>query len=385
MNKILYIHHGTSQGGAPRSLAFLISNLNKTKFKPYVLCCFDEEGNRELYESVGAEFCYEKYMGPWHGSTVSGISFDIMRNNIKYLPFTYTNVIKHVKKIQPDIVHINSTCLWVAAKAIKKYDHSIPIVCHVREPLLKGLWGNILRKGCNRYIDEYVAIEKFDAYSLGNTTKPVNIVYNFVDFDVYNSTVKSDKLREEFGLAKTDTVILYLARIAPSNGALEMLDKLETYLNQNTNRHLFIVGANTNSKDKYSAEVAQKSNKHSNVHILPFRNDVVELITSSDIMVVPFQEPHFARSIIEAAAMGVPSVASDIPGPQELLIDGETGFLVDYRTFDGLDEKIELLASDAELRKSIGKNAECFARENFDAVKNSEKTFEIYRRLLNKK
>lgn len=382
--KILFIHHGISNAGAARSLYFLIEQIDREKYEPYIMYCCDEKGNRELFRSLGVPMYYEKYMAAWHGSVVSGMGPAVLEQNIHYAISTYISMRKRIRKIDPDLVHLNSTCLWIQAKAIKKYNPEIPIVCHVREPLLNGIWGDILRRGCNKYVDEFIAIEKYDALSLGKTDKPVNIIYNFVDFSIYYTGVKSDCLRRELHIGENEIIFLYLARVTKQNGALEMLRALDSYLYSEKKVHLCIVGADLNRKNKYSKQVLQEAEKFKNVHVLPFRKDVSHVISSSDVMLVPFQEPHFARSIIEAAAMGVPSIATDIPGPQELIKDGETGYLVD-RVLDGLEEKCRLLAKDAELRKKMGSNAERYARENFDAEKNASRTFEVYKKLLEQK
>ncbi len=382
--KILFIHHGICNAGAARSLYFLIEQIDREKYDPYIMCCIDEKGNRELFSTLGVPIYYEKYMAVWHGSVVSGMGLAVLEQNIQYAIPTYISMRKRIEEIRPDLVHLNSTCLWIQAKAIKKYDPEIPIVCHVREPLLNGMWGDILRRGCNRYVDEFIAIEKYDASSLGKTDRPVNIIYNFVDFSIYHTGVKSDCLRRELHIGENEIIFLYLARLAWQNGALEMLRALDSYLCLEKNVHLCIVGADLNSKNKYSGQVFQTAEKFNNVHVLPFRKDVPYVIASSDVLLVPFQEPHFARSIIEAAAMGVPSIASDIPGPRELIKDGKTGYLVDRR-LDGLEGKCRLLAGNAELRKKMGSNAEEYARENFDAGKNAARTFEVYERLLERK
>lgn len=383
MKKILYIHHGGSEAGAPRSLSFLINQLDQTKYEAYVVCCSAEYGNKKIFEGVGAKFIFSDKFGPWHGSTVSGMNIGHFKNNIlKAIP-TYNNIPKILNEIKPDIVHLNSTCLFMCAKATKKYNKDIPVICHIREPLLPNFWGDILKNNCNKYVDQYIAIEQFDANSLKPTTVPTEVVYNFVDFDTYNSNVKSNCLRKELSLAHDDILFLYLARIAPCNGALEMMSSVIKLVEKNKKIHFCIVGANLENKDEYLLKVMEKANDFpQNIHVLPFRSDVPQVIASSDVMVVPFQEPHFARSVIEAGSIGVPSVASNIGGLDELVVDGKTGFFFNYKTFDGFVEKCELLANDIELRIKMGKQAEIHARENFDAVKNSRRVFGIYEKLL---
>ena len=381
--KILYIHHGGSQGGAPRSLSFLINQLDKEKYEPYVLCWDDKQGNKNLFESVGAKFLYKR-IGPWHGSTVSGMSLKTFARNMKYLLPTIFGMKEILEKVNPDIVHLNSTCLCFAAVAIKRWRKDLPIVCHVREPLLDGFWGDILRKTNESNIDYYVAIEKYDADSL-HTDLPVEIVPNFVDFTVYNDSVESKCLYDELGIPYNHKILLYLARISPKNGALECVKALKKYLKNNIDVHLCVIGADFDHRTNYLDELKNISTTiPDNLHILPFRTDVPNVIASSDVMLVPFQTPHFARSVIEAAAMGVPSIGTRIGGLEELIVHGKTGFLVDPKSFEGLAEYCDELL-DQNKRASFVENAIAYAHENFDAEKNSKRTFEIYEKLLGNK
>ncbi len=378
MRRILYIHHGESKGGAPRSLAFLIKQLDKTKYEPYVLIRSDREENRKLFESVGAKVIYCKNFGPWHGSTVANIKLERVLSNLKYLIPTYRNTKSIIEQIKPDIIHLNSTCLCFAAQSAKRYFPEIPIVCHVREPLLENFWGDILRKRVNQYVDQFVAIEKYDADSL-HAKKPVTVIHNFVDFDLYNESVASDCLRQELKIGIDEKIILYLARICSQNGAVELAGAMEPLLQRRKDYHLVIVGlvdGYTSSYEKQLEQIVLRNPE--NMHVLPFRSDVPQVIASSDVMAVPFQEPHFARSVIEANAMGVPCVASDIGGLEELVIDQQTGYLFDYHTFNGFNDLCQSLLDDSEEYNRLRENAIAFAHERFDAVKNAKRTFAIY-------
>lgn len=381
MIRIMYVHHGRSSGGAARSLAFLIDKLDKEKYDPYVICHLDFEKNRQLFSSVGAHVIHGKYLGGWHGSTVAPINKSTLKFNVVHLLPTYFGIKSLVRKIHPDIIHLNSTCLCFAARSIRNSFPNIPIVCHVREPLLDGFWGDILRKNCEVAVDRFIAIEQFDADSL-HTSKKVDIIYNFVDFDIYNDQVKSDCLRKELNLDNNHKILLYLARVCPSNGALELATAIIPFLQQRKDIHLCIVGVQPEDHSNYLHKLQLLSTQNSNLHLICFRNDVPQLIASSDLMVVPFQTPHFARSIIEAAAMGVPTIASDIEGPRELIIHNETGYLIDPATFSGFEANCENLLDEAENYNRVSENAIKFAHNNFDARINSRRTMEIYQELL---
>lgn len=377
--RILYVHHAHVRGGAPRSLSFLLDCIDQSKYDIAYMCMCDEEGNRKMFLRYTDEFYFVQGCTPFHGSTVCRPTtlVELLRQ-IKRVPGTIRCASQYIRKAKPDIVHLNSTCLWPVAWAVKRVSKKIKVICHIREPLVKKLSGRIINMFVSRFVDGFVAIDEFDSRSVKTGKKPIRVIYNSVDFELYNSNIKSDKLREELGLEHDDLIYLYMARISPTNGPLEMLRYIEPIIKENKKIHFCIVGWDQGGMDEYRRGILDYAEKFKdNVHVLSFRTDVNEVIASSDVMIVPFQTPHFSRSIIEAAAMGVPSIASDIGGPQELVVDGKTGFLFDPKTFDGFKEQCLMLVDD-EKRTSMGRAAEAFARENFDAIKNAEKVFDFY-------
>jgi glycosyltransferase involved in cell wall biosynthesis len=70
------------------------------------------------------------------------------------------------------------------------------------------------------------------------------------------------------------------------------------------------------------------------------RQDIPQVLAASDVLVFPSTVPHFARPVIEAAAMGKPAIASDVGGPAELVVNGETGLLVPPKDAHALAEAI---------------------------------------------
>ena len=379
--KILYIHHSNALAGAPRSLAFLINNLDKDKYEPYVLVGQDPERCNKLFGDAGAKVIYLKGLGAWHGSTVSGISIKKIIRNLIYRFSTYFITKKIYNKIKPDIVHLNSTCLFMCAKAIRRYDKNIPIICHVREPLLDGFWGNILRKNNNKYVSRYIAIDSYDARTI-DTKKKMDIIYNFVDLKKYNSKIKSQVLRTELNINKNDTICLYLARVSKENGTLELINVAKKILEKRCDIHFCIIGLK-NRKNKYEKKVVQLSKKYRNIHVLSFRSDVAEVISSADINIVPFIEPHFARSIIETSAMRKVSIGSNVGGVNELIKENVTGYLFN-KDFSDFESKLLKLIDDKDKRQQMAINAEKYALENFDSVKNSSRVVSIYEEVLKK-
>jgi glycosyltransferase involved in cell wall biosynthesis len=112
------------------------------------------------------------------------------------------------------------------------------------------------------------------------------------------------------------------------------------------------------------------------------RTDVPQLLAACDVLVFPSVEPHFARPIIEAGAMGKPVVASRLGGPLELVAEGETGLLVPREDPQALAEALIEVLRDPERAAALGEAGYQQAREHFNADKNAQATFALYDQLL---
>lgn len=380
MKNILYIHHSGGLGGAPRSLAFLIEKLDKSKYNPIVLMIKDGPA-RELFEKAGACVIVDSRLGSFHGTTVSGMSLKLFIRNLLYIIPTLYFGKKIIKQAKPDLIHLNTTCLFLFAKTAKKIDKKIPVVTHIREPLLSSFFGKILRYMNYKYTDAYIAIEEYDMSKMNTKNKIAKVIYNSVDFKYYNNSIKSKLLRSELNIPEDGILFLYLARISESNGTIEFVK----YINKNIKEKKFyfaIVGANDKANNIYQKSVENECKKNTNIYLINFRNDIPDIIASSDVLVCPFKRPHFSRAVIEAAAMGVPSLVSNVKGLDELVVDGETGYIYNLNEANDLAYKIQQLGYNRKLREELGANAEIRANELFDSDKNSKYVFEVYDSLL---
>ncbi|MEG6508692.1 glycosyltransferase family 4 protein [Methyloligella sp. 2.7D] len=122
-----------------------------------------------------------------------------------------------------------------------------------------------------------------------------------------------------------------------------------------------------------------------NIHWLGHKDDVREV----------WKEAHFAvlgsrggeglpKTLLEAAACGRPMVATDVPGSREIVIDGETGFLVPPDDPQAFADAMEKLAGDAALRQRMGKNARARVEQKFSADRVGQETVALYSELLAK-
>ena len=374
MKNIMYVHHGDIKGGAPMSLRFLLDKIDIKKYKPMVVCRVSLTDSH-FFDGAGIEVIVEPRIKPFHGSTVSGINFKQICYNFFYAIPTYRAMKHLVKKNHPDVVHLNSTCLFMCAKASKSVNKNIKVICHVREPLLPNIWGDILKKMCNRYCDQFIAIDEYDRKSVDPCNKKSKVIYNFVDFNKFNYLIRSDDLRKRLNLCCSSVIFLVLARISPENGILELIEKWRKYI-KNDMSHLVVVGEIEGREKEYTDVCHQISDAVSNIHILPFQTDTVSLIASSDVMICPFIRPHFARLVIEGAAMKKTTFSNFVDGPKELIIDRITGMF--YNTDRQFCDGIDYLTNNKETRLQLGENAYNRAKQLFNANLNAVETFSLY-------
>jgi glycosyltransferase involved in cell wall biosynthesis len=102
------------------------------------------------------------------------------------------------------------------------------------------------------------------------------------------------------------------------------------------------------------------------------------LIAGSDIVILCSEKEGIPRVLMEAMALGKPVVATDVIGTRELVVDGETGFLVPVGKIDMMAEKIQLLAYDVDMRVKMGAAGQHRVREHYDEKKIVDYLHEFY-------
>jgi glycosyltransferase involved in cell wall biosynthesis len=107
---------------------------------------------------------------------------------------------------------------------------------------------------------------------------------------------------------------------------------------------------------------------------LGYRHDVPRILAAADAFTLPSHFEGLPMSIIEAMMTGLPVVATDIRGPREQVVDGETGFLVPPMTVEPLAGALSKLAADPELRLRLGAAGRARALDRFDEARIVAKT-----------
>jgi glycosyltransferase involved in cell wall biosynthesis len=222
--------------------------------------------------------------------------------------------------------------------------------------------------------DHVVTVSKYvESYLIeaGVPGKQVSTVATGVDFSRYDRSTVQGNLREELGLAADSLLIGTVAILRAKKGHAEILDAAPEVLKRFPNAHFVFAG---------DGIVADGLTGH--VHMLGLRRDVTNVLASLDIFVLPTHQEALGTAFIEAAAMGIPAVASNVDGVPEVVLDGQTGLLVPAQDGNALIEPICRLLGDPIFRQSMGANATEFVRRKFSREVMAHGMERLYQRLL---
>ncbi len=128
------------------------------------------------------------------------------------------------------------------------------------------------------------------------------------------------------------------------------------------------------------AEVAEAT--ADGVRLVGFSARPERYYAAADLFVLASHREGFPRAAMEASAMGLPAIATDIRGCRQVVDDGVTGLLVPVKDADGMESALRLLLNDPARRHTMGAAAAQQARDRFDQQHQIDLTLDTYRRLL---
>ncbi|OYP37321.1 glycosyltransferase family 4 protein [Rhodopirellula sp. MGV] len=383
---VLFFHHAIGMGGAPRSLSMLIAGLDSQRYRKTVVMPrrMGNEKVKEMFHAAGAEVCEEQDVRPFNGSTVAPCRTLKARG---YAVLAFNRMAKCasevVDRIRPDIVHLNSTCLVGAAKGVKRFDASIPVLAHVREPLLGDWWGRNLARMNRKYVDHFIGIDHYGLSSVGDVgSSRGTVVNNFVGEEFFEKAfTNAPSFRKKLGWSDDEIVFLSLSRIAPANGCLEIASLINESAGKLDPRARFVIAGFHSPKSEYETRVGAAIARSSVCDQMDFVDDPIALINAADVVVAPFTEPHSARCVLEASAMGKPTLVSDMPNLTEMMSPGESGEVFQWNDPSSFTASVNRLCEDS-YRSACGRASYEVASRRFSQRENVKRTAQVYTQLL---
>jgi glycosyltransferase involved in cell wall biosynthesis len=188
--------------------------------------------------------------------------------------------------------------------------------------------------------------------------------------------------RMALGISEQSKVVLFVGRVGVDKGVMEMLEAFHAALAAGIDADLVLVGPFDPPAGPENAVSVSPLLRHPRIHHVGYTDTPEDYMAVADLICLPSYREGFGTVVIEAAAMGVPTLGTDIYGLRDAVADGVTGVLVPAKDAQTLTEKLKsLLAAPEELAR-LGRAARARAQKLFDARVVNDKVVDEYARLM---
>jgi len=191
------------------------------------------------------------------------------------------------------------------------------------------------------------------------------------------------RARRLLGIDANAVVVGTVGRLVWQKGFRELFAAAERLRSTHPDVVFAVVGgADPDKADGIPLSELDAARRHGNIVFTGSRNDMEDVYPGFDVFVLPSHREGFPRSAMEAAASGLPVIATDIRGCRQVVSHGQSGLLVPLKDPVRLATAIERLVDDAELRRRMGTAGRRKAEVEFDDRAVVSKTLEAYERVL---
>jgi len=393
------VHHRSELGGAPESLSYLIRELDRKRFEPHVYC--PPGPAAELFREAGAVVHTGAVSGFTHiwASTYRGRRWLLFGRELVRLPNHVHQFRKTLRSQRFELVHFNDSPLIPAAFLARR--EGLPDVWHLRSALPEhgtDLRSGLIRRAIRRLATTSIAINRdvAEVFGVGSTVVP-----NSVDLQRFRPG-DSQTARAALGLPTDVPVVSFFGFIYPSKGFREFIEAAARLRERGVEASYLVVGGAVRGQEFFrtvigrslqlvdltrdyeseAKDLVQELRLDDVLRFIPFTQDTTNLYQASDVVVAPSQGPELGRPVIEAAASGVPVVASGSRTGGGVVVPGETGMLVPDYGVDSIADAVADLLRDPDRRRELGRTARAHAEENFDPARNARRIESIYADML---
>ena len=189
-------------------------------------------------------------------------------------------------------------------------------------------------------------------------------------------------IRRELGIAQQSFVILFVGRLTKDKGIRELLAAFRMIQKDQKDIELLLVGPFDPERDPLPRETLDELSHNPHIHVVGFSSEPEKYMAAADVFCLPSYREGFGNVIIEAAAMGLPSVASSIVGLVDAVVDSETGLLVPAKDAYALKQALLRMISEPKMRHRMGHAARKRAVRDFDSKIINQLMVEEYKKLV---
>ena len=334
---ILHLIATLEVGGAEKQLASLVKRIDRTRYNPTV-CCLVKGGpfEKEFREA--------------------GIRYFVLGKQFKFDFTVIFKLISLIRQEKPDILH---TWMFTSNSfgRITGIIARVPII--ISSEMCIDIWKNRFHFFLDSLLSYFTArivcvSEGVKEFYREHTFIPhgkLITIYNGVE-TVGETNIVVEKKKKEFGLRHENIVITTIGRMAQQKGIKYLLYAVPKVI-ENVPEARFLIVGEGREKEKLE-NILCNLNIHEYVIMSGLRADVKEILSFTDIFVLPSLFEGLPNVIMEAMAARKPVIATRIHGSDELVVNNETGILVPPRNPGALVDAIINLLNDTERTRRMG-------------------------------
>ena len=314
------------------------------------------------------------------GYKIQLINFSRSFNVISHIKSTWL-LLKFFQKESFDVVHVHTPVVSLIAR-LAAYLAKVPCVIYTAHgfyfhenmnkfkyyifvflEIIFGKFTNLLFTQSLEDAESAVRLRimsKDKTFTIGNGV-------NLKRFSRTNLTFNKD-----FDFPQNAYVVGMIGRLVKEKGVLEFLEAAKLVSKKNSNIHFMLVGSRLESDHSQAVDdkiKTCKSDLGKRLILTGLRNDIPELLSQMNSFCLPSWREGMPRTIIEAMAMQIPVIATDIRGSREEVIHNETGLLVPCKNPMALANAMCQLANDLQLSRKMGDLGNKRAVKYFDESK----------------
>jgi glycosyltransferase involved in cell wall biosynthesis len=184
-------------------------------------------------------------------------------------------------------------------------------------------------------------------------------------FDPEKWAPSRNQIRSQYHLPENGIVIGAVARLTGDKGINELVHAFEKISNQVPRVYLLLVG-DQEQKDRLLPETENRIKNNPRIRLVGWQENPLPFYAAMDIFCLPTYREGFGEVNLEAQAMRLPVVSTNVIGPRESVMDGLSGFLVQPRSVEAVYKALQKLVLDKNLREQMGMRGSEHVRQKFD-------------------
>ena len=374
--RVLRIIARMNVGGPAVQVSGLMRGFNQEAFEQELLTGFCASDEADYLEKVATD--------------VKAIRIDGLGRSIKPradLTALFA-IIKEIRRFKPDVIHTHTAKAGVIGRIASILSGKKSIRVHTfHGHLLHGYFGTtktklviLIEKLLALFTDKLLAVGKqvqddLIAVGIGNSKK---FAVMPPGLQLANVPTKA-AARIELGLEPNEIYCAFIGRITQIKRPDRFLDVAAQIHADDVKVHFIVAGAG--EKLQYCQDRVATENLP--VTFLGWREDIEVVLAAADFVILTSDNEGTPLSLIQAGMVGIPVVATNVGSTNEIVVDGQTGFLTDL-SVDQLSEAVAKLASGSELRAKMGAAGKKYTLARYGVERLVKDHQDLYLRLLDR-